>query len=113
MESIDERRVGPGELRVTAIFDGFNKDGTGVDLNHNHDVVITGLGAVGKFSRLVGEDGNGSTVEEVLIGFTKMHVQAALMAAHKSAVWELDGRAWDRVYNKRFLLQAYPADKIK
>ncbi len=65
------------------------------------------------WARLVGEDGNGSTVEEVLIEFAKMHVQAALMAAHKSAVWELDGRAWDRVYNKRFLLQAYPADKIK
>lgn len=65
------------------------------------------------WARLVGEDGNGSTVEEVLIGFATMHVQAALMAAHKSAVWELDGRAWDRVYNKRFLLQAYPADKIK
>ena len=65
------------------------------------------------WARLVGEDGNGSTVEEVLIGFATMHVQAALMAAHKSAVWELDGRAWDRVYNKRFLLQAYPVDKIK
>lgn len=65
------------------------------------------------WARLVGEDGNGSTVEEVLIGFAKMHVQAALMAAHQSAVWELDGRAWDKVYNKRFLLQAYPANKIK
>ncbi len=75
----------------------------------------TGMGGMTAkdWARLVGEDGNGSTVEEVLIGFAKMHVQAALMAAHKSAVWELDGRAWDRVYNKRFLLQAYPADKIK
>ena len=52
-------------------------------------------------------------LEQLMIEFAKMHVQAALMAAHKSAVWELDGRAWDRVYNKRFLLQAYPADKIK
>ena len=75
----------------------------------------TGMGEMTAkdWARLIGEDGNGSTVEEVLIGFAKMHVQAALMAAHKSAVWELDGRAWDRVYNKRFLLQAYPADKIK
>ena len=39
------------------MFDGFNKDGTGVNLDHNHDVVITGLGVVGKFSGLVGKDG--------------------------------------------------------
>jgi len=57
MEAFDEGRVGPGELRVRAIFDGFNEDGTGVNLDHNHDVMITGLGAVGKFSGLVGEDG--------------------------------------------------------
>jgi hypothetical protein len=81
----------------------------------NDDTQNTGMGEMTAkdWARLVGEDGNGSTVEEVLIGFATMHVQAALMAAHKSAVWELDGRAWDRVYNKRFLLQAYPVDKIK
>ncbi len=55
----------------------------------------------------------GEKLENMMIEFATMHVKAALMAAHKSAVWELDGRAWDRVYNKRFLLQAYPADKIK
>ena len=57
MESFDEGRVGPGELGVTAIFDGFNKDGTGINLDHDHDVVIACLGAVGKFSSLVSEDG--------------------------------------------------------
>ena len=39
------------------IFDGFNEDGTGINLDHDHDVVITCLRAVWKFPGLVSEDG--------------------------------------------------------
>ena len=49
MESFDWGRVGPGELGVTAIFDGFNEDGTGFNLDHNHDVVINGWEQWGSF----------------------------------------------------------------
>lgn len=52
------------------------------------------------------------TTEELMIGFAKIHVEEALKSAHHAAIWELDGRAWDRVYNKRFLLQSYPDSKI-
>ena len=52
------------------------------------------------------------TTEEMMIEFAKVHVRESLQAAHHAAVWELDGRAWDRVYNKRFLLQSYPDSKI-
>lgn len=52
------------------------------------------------------------TVEGLMIEFAKMHVVEALKSAHHAAVWELDGRAWDRVYNKKFLLLSYPESKI-
>jgi hypothetical protein len=48
----------------------------------------------------------------LMIEFTKMHVEEVLKYAHQSAVWELDGRAWERVYNRRFLLECYPDSKI-
>lgn len=52
------------------------------------------------------------TANEVMVEFAKEHVKAALSAAHYAAVSNLDGRAWDCVYNKRFLLQSYPENKI-
>ena len=55
----------------------------------------------------------GDKLENMMIEFAKMHVEAALMAAHRAAVREMDGCAWDRVYNKKFLLEAYSVDKIK
>lgn len=53
------------------------------------------------------------TMSEIMIEFAKEHVKAALQSAHYAAVHELDGRAWDRVYNRRFLLQSYNETKIK
>jgi hypothetical protein len=47
-----------------------------------------------------------------MIEFAKMHVRESLKSAHYAAVWELDGRAWDRVYNRKFLLECYPDIKI-
>jgi hypothetical protein len=52
------------------------------------------------------------TVEGLMIEFAKMHVRESLKSAHYAAVWELDGRAWDRVYNRKFLLECYPDIKI-
>lgn len=52
------------------------------------------------------------TVEGLMIEFAKMHVSETLKSAHYAAVSTLDGRAWDCVYNKRFLLQCYPESKI-
>ncbi len=52
------------------------------------------------------------TVEGLMIQFAKMHVEEALKSAHYAAVWELDGRAWDNVYNKKFILKSYPESKI-
>lgn len=52
------------------------------------------------------------TVEGLMIEFAKMHVQEALKSAHYAAVSTLDGRSWDCVYNRKFLLIAYPDSKI-
>lgn len=52
------------------------------------------------------------TVEELMIEFAKIHVKKSLQAAHDAAVWELDGRSWGNVYNKKFLLDSYPDSKI-
>ena len=54
----------------------------------------------------------GSTTEELMIEFAKIHVREALRSAHHSAVSEMDGRGWTNVYNKRFLLECYPESKI-
>ena len=55
---------------------------------------------------------SGATTEELMIEFAKLHVNATLTAAHYAAVSNLDGRAWDCVWNKKFLLQCYPESKI-
>ena len=39
------------------VFDGFNKEGTGVNFQEDHDVEVAGLGTLGEFSDLVGENG--------------------------------------------------------
>ena len=57
VEACDEGQVCPGEFGVCAIFDGFHKDGAGINFDHDHDVVISCLVSVGKFSGLVSEDG--------------------------------------------------------
>jgi hypothetical protein len=55
----------------------------------------------------------GSTTEELMIEFAKMHVRESLRSAHDAAVSGIDGRGWTNVYNKRFLLECYPENKIK
>jgi len=52
------------------------------------------------------------TTEELMIGFAKVHVEESLKSAHNDAKWHFNGRAWDDVYNKRFLLKSYPDSKI-
>ena len=57
------------------MFDGFNKDGAGINFNHDHDVVVSCLGAVGKFTGLVSEDG--------VTGVVHLGEDVALLAAVK------------------------------
>ena len=54
----------------------------------------------------------GSTTEELMIEFAKMHVRESLRSAHDAAIFEMDGKGWTNVYNKRFLLECYPESKI-
>ena len=46
-----------GDLRVRAVPDGVNKNGTEVNIDHYHDVVVTRFGVVREFSCLISEDG--------------------------------------------------------
>ena len=62
---------------------------------------------------LVKQLGGIMSTEEMMIEFARMHVRKSLMAAHYAAVNTLDGRAWDTVYDKRFLLQCYSEDMVK
>ena len=62
---------------------------------------------------LIKQLGGVMNTEELMTEFARMHVRKALMAAHYAAVSTLDGRAWDTVYNKKFLLQCYPEDMVK
>ncbi len=66
-----------------------------------------------EFSEKMTTENPDVTANEIMIEFAKEHVKAALQSAHYAAVYELDGRAWDKVYNRRFLLQCYSEDKIK
>lgn len=61
--------------------------------------------------KMISENPN-ITANEIMIEFAKEHVKEALQSAHYAAVSNLDGRAWDSVYNKRFLLNAYPESKV-
>ena len=45
------------EFCIREVLDGFNKNGTGVNFDHHHEVVVTRLGVVRKFPSLIGEDG--------------------------------------------------------
>jgi hypothetical protein len=64
-------------------------------------------------NELIKQLGGIMNTEEMMIEFARMHVRKSLMAAHYTAVSTLDGRAWDTVYNKKFLLQCYPEDVVK
>jgi hypothetical protein len=62
---------------------------------------------------LIKQLGGIMNTEELMTEFARIHVRKALTAAHYAAVSTLDGRAWDTVYNKKFLLQCYPEDMVK
>ena len=62
---------------------------------------------------LIKQLGGIMNTEELMTEFARMHVRKSLTAAHYAAVSTLDGRAWDTVYNKKFLLQCYPENLIK
>jgi len=62
---------------------------------------------------LIKQLGGIMNTEELMTEFARMHVRKALTAAHYAAVSTLDGRAWDCVYDKRFLLQCYSEDMVK
>jgi hypothetical protein len=53
------------------------------------------------------------TMSEIMIEFAKIHVKSALASAHNAAVFEMDGRCWSNLYNRKFILESYPEDRIK
>jgi len=57
LEAEHHCRVCLGEFGISAILDGLNKDGATVNFNHNHDVFVACLGALGKFACLVSKNG--------------------------------------------------------
>ena len=57
VETAHEGSVGASELGIFSVLDGFNEDEAAVDVDHDHDVLMAGLGAGGDFACLVGEDG--------------------------------------------------------
>ncbi len=59
------------------------------------------------------EENENITMSEIMIEFTRCHVRSALASAHNAVVYEMDGRCWSNVYNRKFILVSYPEDKIK
>jgi hypothetical protein len=62
--------------------------------------------------RMMEKDEN-ITMSEIMIEFAKGHVRSALTSAHNAAVYEMDGKCWSNVYNRKFIFASYPEDKIK
>ena len=62
--------------------------------------------------KMVSENPSVDTTE-IMIEFAKIHVTKALESAHYQAVCNLDGRAWDSVYEKRFIIKSYSETNIK
>jgi hypothetical protein len=55
LETEEEGIVGLYHLCILSTLHGFDLNGTAVDLDHDHDVLITTLGASGELSCLIGE----------------------------------------------------------
>ena len=53
------------------------------------------------------------TMSEIMVEFAKIHVKSALASAHNAAIFEMDGRCWSNLYNRKFILESYPDNKIK
>ena len=52
-------------------------------------------------------------IERALIEFAKLHVEAALEAADKTAECNFPEGAWDDIEDKSFILNSYPLTNIK
>lgn len=66
-----------------------------------------------EFLRKLLLDNEEVSTTEIMIAFAKEHVRMALSSAQSEAIWQLDGRCWDGVYDKRFILKSYPEYRIK
>ena len=62
--------------------------------------------------RMMEKDEN-ITMSEIMVEFAKIHVKSALASAHNAAIFEMDGRCWSNLYNRKFILESYPDNKIK
>lgn len=49
----------------------------------------------------------------LMIEFAKLHVEAALKEADTLAAYEFSEKEWEMVFDKRFILNAYPLSNIK
>ncbi len=52
------------------------------------------------------------TMSEIMIEFAKGHVRSALASAHNAAIFEMDGRCWSNLYNRKFIFESYPDNRI-
>ena len=64
------------------------------------------------FDKMVSENPN-VEVTEVMIEFAKLHVNKALRAAHTQAADIMDGRCWQNVYDRSFILKSYSETRVK
>lgn len=64
------------------------------------------------FDKMVSENPN-VEVTEVMIEFAKLHVNKALRAAHTQAADIMDGRCWQNVYDRSFILKSYSETMVK
>lgn len=64
------------------------------------------------FDKMVSENPN-VEVTEIMIEFSKLHVNKALREAHTQAANIMDGRCWQNVYDRRFILKSYSETNIK
>jgi hypothetical protein len=58
-------------------------------------------------------DNKDITMSEIMIEFAKVHVKSALASAHNAAIYEMDGRCWSNLYNRKFILESYSDNRIK
>jgi hypothetical protein len=92
VETAHEGSVSSGELGIFAVLEGFNKYGAAVSFDHDHDVLMAGLGASGEFPCLVGED--------VVSGVVHFGVDVVLLSAMESGRVEfLERVLWFGVVN--------------
>jgi hypothetical protein len=86
VETSEESGIGADQFSVGAVFEWLDQDGTGIDFNQNHDVMVAQEGLMGKLSGLVGKDSVASVIN---VGEDVAHFVACEL--HGMKVFKVDG----------------------